>query len=106
MVCDMKVQCYAVFDAKVAQFHLAIFDLKHEGAIRQFSDNVNDPKTVWNRHPEDYSLWFVGSFDTEKGMLQDYVPENLVNASAVMALKTPQMELFNSDNSKELEKVN
>lgn len=95
MVFDMLIKCYAVLDSKIADFHLAIFDIKNEGAIRQFADAVNNKETKWNRHPEDYSLWFVGEFDTEKGTLMGGLPVNLVNAVAVMILgATPQMELF------------
>lgn len=91
----MIVKCYAVLDAKIADFHLAIFDLKHEGAMRQFSDAVNDKQTKWNRHPEDYSLWYVGEFDTSKGKLEGAVPESLVNGVAVVSLKdSPQLDLF------------
>lgn len=94
----MKVRCYAVFDAKIADFHLAIFDIKDEGAIRQFADAVSDKQTKWNKHPEDYSLWFVGVFDTSKGMLDGtptgengVLPVNLVNASAVLPLTVPEV---------------
>lgn len=104
MVCDMKINCYAILDAKISDFHMAIFDIEHGGAMRQFSDAVNDEKTKWNRHPEDYSLWFVGTFDTTKGMLEGTIPQNLVNATAVMSLKQgpPQLDLFkNNDEKKE-----
>lgn len=106
----MIVKCYAILDAKIADFHLAIFDIKNEGAMRQFSDAVNDQQTRWNKHPEDYSLWYVGEFDTTKGSLVGVVPENLVNAVAVLSLTKPkieQMELFKNNNvEKKEEPVN
>lgn len=108
MVCKMKVKCYAVLDAKIADFHLAIFDIKNEGAMRQFSDAVNDKQTKWNKHPEDYSLWYVGEFDTAKGELSGVVPENLVNAVAVMSLAGPgvansaQLDFFDRNGSEKI----
>lgn len=105
----MKVNCYAVYDAKISDFHLAIFDIKHEGAIRQFSDAVNDKQTKWSRHPEDYSLWYIGEFDTTKGALTGVLPENLVNASAVISLTSrapEQIEMFQNNNEKEKITVN
>lgn len=105
----MIIKCYAVYDAKISDFHLAIFDIADEGAIRQFSDHVNDGQTRWNKHPEDYSLWSIGSFDTTKGHLEGYVPVNLVNASALVALnkRSDQLELFKSKNGEvEKEPVN
>lgn len=83
----MIVKCYAVYDAKINDYHLAIFDIKDEGAMRQFADAVNSKETKWNKHPEDYSLWFVGEFDTTKGELKQFLPANLVNAVAAMSLK-------------------
>lgn len=108
MVNKMKVKCYAILDAKVKEFHLAVFDLQHEGAIRQFSDVVQDSQTKWNKHPEDYSLWYVGDFDTEKGKMDGVIPENLVNAVAVMSITKPigQMELFGKNGEKEKQPVN
>lgn len=101
----MKVKCYAVYDAKISDFHLAIFDIKDEGAMRQFSDHVNNSETKWNKHPEDYSLWYVGEFDSTKGSLWGDMPVNLVNATACLSLKnnSPQLDLFskNGENTKE-----
>lgn len=85
----MKVNCYSVFDAKLAEYHMCIFDIKDEGAIRQFSDVIGDPNHRWSKHPEDYSLWSVGTYDTEKGTMIPRVPVNLVTASALKSVKTP-----------------
>lgn len=103
----MKIKCYAVLDAKIKDYHLAIFDIEHDGAMRQFSDAVNDKQTKWNRHPEDYSLWYVGEFDSQKAKMTGDIPENLVNALAVMSLKkeTPQLNIFGNDGQKEKEEV-
>lgn len=84
----MKVNCYAVFDAKIADYQLSIFDIKDEGAIRQFYDVLSDNNHRWSKHPEDYSLWAVGSFDTTKGMLEGSIPINLVNASALKSVRS------------------
>lgn len=102
----MIVKCYAVLDAKISDFHLAIFDIKDDGAIRQFNDAVNDTKTKWNRHPEDYSLWYVGEFDTSKGTMEGHIPNNLVNATALLSLRNPgpQMDLF-SKNGEEVKET-
>lgn len=103
MVFNMIVKCYAVLDAKIKDFHLAIFDIEHDGAIRQFSDAVNDKNTRWGKHPEDYSLWYVGQFDSRKPEIVPEVPENLVNALAVLAMSKPgdpQLNLFNGNDEK------
>lgn len=101
----MIVNCYAVLDSKMADFQIAIFDIKHEGAIRQFSDVINEKRNNWHKHPEDYSLWYVGNFDSTKGMLEGVIPENLVNAVAVMSLNKPQLDLFGENGEKTKEAV-
>lgn len=84
----MIIKCYAVYDAKVSQYRIAIFDIEDGGAMRQFSDAVNgDKQHPWAQHPEDYSLWYIGEFDTRSAKLKDVVPINLVNATAVLSLK-------------------
>lgn len=85
----MKINCYAVFDAKIADYHLSIFDIKDEGAIRQFYDVLGDQNHRWAKHPEDYSLWSVGTFDTTKGTMEGWPPINLVNAVALKSVKEP-----------------
>lgn len=101
----MKVKCYAVLDAKVADFQLAIFDIKDEGAIRQFADAINEKMNPrWAKHPEDYSLWCVGEFDSERGTIASLVPSNLVNGVAVLSLKpgpVPDVQMFPNGSEKE-----
>lgn len=79
----MIVNCYSVYDAKLADYHMCIYDIKDEGAVRQFVDVLSDKNHRWARHPEDYSLWFVGSYDTASGELVKAVPRSLVSAAAL-----------------------
>lgn len=91
----MIVKCYAIYDAKISQYRLAVFDVEDGGAMRQFSDAVNDSSVSnnpWNKHPEDFSLWHVGEFNTINGDLKKCTPVNLVNATAVLSLKGATVE--------------
>lgn len=36
-------------------------------AIRSFTDAVNDPQSVFSKHPEDYELYRLCPFDEESG---------------------------------------
>lgn len=63
----MVVNCYAVFDVKAGAF-LAPFFMPHDGqAIRTFSDAVQNPQTGFSKHPEDYSLHRLSTFDDASG---------------------------------------
>lgn len=52
-------------------------------ALRTFADLVNDPQSTINRHPEDYELFELGSFDTGSGMFEVGVPRSVATGKAV-----------------------
>lgn len=43
-------------------------------AIRGFSDEVNRKDSDMSKHPEDYALYHLGSFDEDFGQLESLVP--------------------------------
>lgn len=61
------INMYAVYD-KVAEIFMPAFSCEnHAKAIQGFSDVANDPKGVVIKHPSDYELYFLGSFDQSTG---------------------------------------
>ncbi len=63
------MKLYSIFDAK-ANTYCAPFECVSNGvAIRQLMDLVSDAKTTVSKYPEDFSLYFVGDFDTDNGSL-------------------------------------
>lgn len=86
----MKLNVYSVFDSKLATFGRPWYELTDASAIRVFSDAVNDgsnPQNQWYKHPEDFSLYCLGSFDDESGSLEKQLPLSLVTASAIFDVK-------------------
>lgn len=85
----MILLVFAVLDSKVGSFGVPFTDQREGSAIRNFSDAVNDgsnPNNMWHKHPEDFSLYRVGSYNTDTGEL---IPEKLtalLTASAVRQL--------------------
>lgn len=76
----------AVLDHAVGAFSVPFFDSSKASALRNFSDAVNDssnPNNMWHKHPEDYSLYFIGEFDEQKGLLIPLTHEKLVTAASV-----------------------
>lgn len=49
-------------------------------AIRSFSDEVNryDASNAMNKHPDDYDLYEIGSFDPQTGLLESCTPRVLI----------------------------
>lgn len=86
----MIVKIYAVFDAKAAFFGQPFFGQNDGSAIRDFSDAVNDgsnPNNMWHKHPEDFSLFYLGDFDNLSGEITPILPRSLVTAAALRSLK-------------------
>ncbi len=63
----MIVSLFSVFDKKAEAF-MSPFTFAATGqAVRAFSDTVNDGKSGFYRHPEDYDLYALGTFDECSG---------------------------------------
>lgn len=54
---------------------------------RSFVDAVNDPKTPFHAHPDDYELHEVGSFSLETGRVTPVEPRPLVYGRARQFLR-------------------
>lgn len=66
----MRLQAFAVFDEKVGAFMAPFFCLTKGQAARSFGDAVLDSQNPMSRHPEDYRLYEVGSFDDQEGVFE------------------------------------
>lgn len=87
----MITKAFSVFDSKSEVYGAPYFN-QHPGvAVRVFTDLVNDPNTVIAKHPEDFTLFEVGSFDDSKGvMLPLGTPINLGVASVFISKIVPK----------------
>lgn len=72
---------YAVYDTK-AKLYSMPHTLDTDGvAIRSFSVACEDETTQFYKHPEDFSLYHLGSLNIETGALTQDQPKQLANAS-------------------------
>lgn len=76
----MKANIYAVHDIKVNAYTAPFTNPTHGSALRAFSDHVNDPNSGANKHPEDFSLWHLGSFDDDSGEITPAKPNRIGTA--------------------------
>ncbi len=65
----MRLLAFAVYDAKAGAYLRPFFANSAGEAIRSFGDAVNSD-TPFGKHPEDYTLFAVGSFDDSDALLQ------------------------------------
>lgn len=78
----MILKVFSIFDEKAAVYGQPFF-MPHNGqALRAFSDLVSDEKSSVNKHPEDYKLYVIASYDDcSGGFVSLPQPEFLANAT-------------------------
>lgn len=65
----MKKQVFSVYDSKAEVFHQPMFLNTIGEATRNFEDACRQEDSPMASHPEDYTLFHIGEFDSDKGLL-------------------------------------
>lgn len=76
----MIFRVVAVRDRAADVFGQPNFVLSIGGAIRAFGDEVNragDPNNSFNKHPEDFDLYEIGSYNDETGEMVAIHPRQI-----------------------------
>lgn len=60
---------FSIFDSKAGVYSQPVFAVSAGAAVRSFEDAVNDPSTVYAKHPGDYTLFYIGRYDDATGFL-------------------------------------
>lgn len=76
----MEMQVFAVFDKKSELYNLPFFMQTTGEALRAFMDLARDEKTVLYRHPEDFRLSRLGTFDNKAGVFKMSEPVTVAHA--------------------------
>lgn len=63
----MILEVFTVFDAKIKAFMSPFYERSIESATRAFDDACNKPDHPFYAHPEDYTLFHLGSYDDQAG---------------------------------------
>lgn len=66
----MILQAFAVFDKKIEAFDKPMWFRSRGEAIRAFSDAVQDDKSPFANHPEDFAFAYICQFDDSNGLVQ------------------------------------
>ncbi len=66
----MLLRAFTVYDSKVDAYLRPFFLQTPAEAIRSFKDTVNDQQSTISKHPEDYTLFEIGTFDESTGVLE------------------------------------
>lgn len=81
----MKINLYSIKDTKMG-FQQVFCLPNNASAIRWFGDTVTNKDHPMNKHPEDYQLFSIGTFDDQTGEITSKV-DFLENASSFTSPK-------------------
>lgn len=77
----MTKNAYAIRDSKAEIFYPPFYQHTHGAAERDMKTLVNDKSSTIAKHPEDFDLWLLGSFDDNTGVFTALpTPTHLVKA--------------------------
>ena len=73
----MRQKVFAIYDTQAACFLRPFFTQQDGQAVRMFGDLVSDLDHPVGQHPEDYSLYRIGTFDDSNAMLDGENPQRI-----------------------------
>lgn len=71
----MEMRIFSIFDKKTNVYGRPFFAVNNGSAIRSISDEMERPESALGRHPSDYCICSLGSYDDLSGSID---PENVV----------------------------
>lgn len=88
----MKLIMISVHDSASEAWMTPMFFQTVPQALRSFTDAVNESGSDYAKHPEDYALFQVGSFDPETGVVSTCdPPQSLGLAINYIVPKEPKL---------------
>ena len=83
---------YSIRDAKAEIFKPPFFKSTHGEAERDYRTLCNDTQSLVNRYPEDFDLWFIGTYDDTSGKMESLAtPQHIIKAVQCIQNSTPQL---------------
>lgn len=75
------MKMFSIRDAKAENYSNPQYFRTSGEAIRALQQAVEDPNNQIGKYPEDFSMWLVGEFDEEHGLVvAEEVPKPVINA--------------------------
>lgn len=88
----MILRAYSLLDVKALQYHPPFFQSTDATAIRALRDLVNDLNTTVGRHPSDFKLYCVGTYDDATGHFEPLHPMmHVMDALSLVPVSPPSL---------------
>jgi len=80
----MELKAFTIRDSKAECFNTPFFQKSHGEAERSFREIANDQKSMISKYPEDYDLYYLGTYNDQTGLIDPLVtPQHVAKAIAV-----------------------
>jgi len=76
----MKHGLFSVRDSATETYNVTFTAPTNAAAMRQFGDLANDQSTNVNKHPKDFTLYRVGTWDDDTGEIEPETLQKLAQA--------------------------
>lgn len=87
----MLLKVYTIRDSKAEVYNTPFFQKTHGEAERSFNQLLRDEKSMVNKYPEDYDLYFIGNWDDQEGTFTPCdTPQHIAKAAHLVAKNTQQ----------------
>lgn len=70
---------FTIYDEKAKAYYPPFYLHQTGMAVRIFSDMVNDPQNKINKHPSDYTLFDIGTFNDNTALIVAHTAESVHN---------------------------
>lgn len=88
----MIFKAFSVFDMKSGAFGVPFFIPTVGQAVRMFSDLASDGNSMVCRHPSDFVLYEIGTYDDATGLLLQ-LPQHVSHGLAIQHRRMPEDRL-------------
>ena len=67
----MNKGIYAIYDNKADTWMDPFYALNDATAKRTFADATNDERSMFNKHPTDFEMFHIGTWNDQKGTIKE-----------------------------------
>lgn len=87
----MILKVFAVRDMKAEAFLQPFYSPSVGSALRAYADAVNDKNCPFNKHPGDYVLFEIGTYDDSDASLVPLLPVKMMAVGSDLAYESPKV---------------
>ncbi|AXH78010.1 MAG: nonstructural protein [Microviridae sp.] len=77
----MQLKVFSIRDTKAETYNMPFYQKSHGEAERSFKALTTDESSMISKYPEDFDLYFLGTYDDQTGQLTVLdTPQHIVKA--------------------------